>query len=44
MAVLVNPEFFLALCGVEQGHVFPETTCDGIANNSCGNYSKVNML
>lgn len=37
MAAVVNPEFFLALCGVEQDHICSETTWDGISNNSFAN-------
>lgn len=44
MAAVVNPEFFLVVCGVEQDHVYSETTWDAISNNSFCKCSKVYML
>lgn len=44
MAAVVSPEFFLALYGVEQDHIYYGTTCNGIANNSFCKCSKVHML
>lgn len=34
LAAVINPEFFLGLCGVEQDCVYSETAWDGISNDS----------